>query len=348
MKRSSIISKSLFTVFCFLAMMGYLTYLTPEAPPSSFFSGLIVATSICAALWIADSILKQLSLQKLNLFLFGTLVGYFLYKASSYFLSPFIENLLFPFENITALGLLLISSYLGISITFRSQQELAISLPFIRLKSTQGSQRLLIMDTSLVLDQRFIDLATTGLLDNCLILPKFILQEIQQSKQSKQGLDVIKRLEDMEHISLTHNNTDFTDLEEPKEKLTRLANLLSASVLTGDPSPLQHRSASETVRFISISALATALKPTNQTGDFIQIKIQRYGKEPRQGIGYLDDGTMVVINGGGDFIGKIIKASVLSVKHSSTGRIIFCNVSEEQEDEFLEEEQYQDLANSVS
>jgi uncharacterized protein YacL len=71
------------------------------------------------------------------------------------------------------------------------------------------------------------------------------------------------------------------------------------------------------------------LKPITQTGEFINIKIQRYGKEPRQGVGYLDDGTMVVINGGAEFIGETIKAQVLSVKHTSSGRMIFCNAAEE-------------------
>nr|NGX32845.1 putative PIN and TRAM-domain containing protein YacL [Candidatus Anoxychlamydiales bacterium] len=72
-------------------------------------------------------------------------------------------------------------------------------------------------------------------------------------------------------------------------------------------------------------ALSNALKPLMQAGEQIKIKIQRYGKEPRQGVGYLEDGTMVVVNGGGDFIGEVIDAQVLSVKHTSSGRMIFCN-----------------------
>ena len=103
----------------------------------------------------------------------------------------------------------------------------------------------------------------------------------------------------------------------------------------------------EGVQIINLHSLSTALKPLMETGEMIQIKVQRYGKEPRQGVGYLDDGTMVVINGGGSFIGDVIDVQVLSVKHTSSGRMIFCNAldadlgeengDKERHDEFFNE-----------
>ena len=86
----------------------------------------------------------------------------------------------------------------------------------------------------------------------------------------------------------------------------------------------------EGIRIINIHTLSNALKPLMQAGEFIKIKIQRYGKEPRQGVGYLDDGTMVVVNGGGNYIGEAIDAKVLSVKHTTSGRMIFCNAMDEE------------------
>jgi uncharacterized protein YacL len=94
----------------------------------------------------------------------------------------------------------------------------------------------------------------------------------------------------------------------------------------------------EGITVVNLHALSNALKPLMQGGELIRIKIQRYGKEPRQGVGYLEDGTMVVVNGGGDYIGDTIEARVLSVKHTSSGRMIFCNVAEEgAEGEYPEE-----------
>ncbi|CCB91023.1 hypothetical protein WCH_AR05120 [Waddlia chondrophila 2032/99] len=101
-------------------------------------------------------------------------------------------------------------------------------------------------------------------------------------------------------------------------------------MLTAEANQIEQSSV-EGIRIINMHNLAKALKPLTQTGEFISIKVQRYGKEARQGVGYLEDGTMVVINGGAEFIGEMIKAQVLSVKHTSSGRMIFCNAFEDEE-----------------
>jgi uncharacterized protein YacL len=117
-------------------------------------------------------------------------------------------------------------------------------------------------------------------------------------------------------------------VKDPMTKLIRLARFLDANIITSDINRIQ-QSSHEGVSIINIHMLSNALKPITQTGEFINIKIQRYGKEPRQGVGYLEDGTMVVVNGGAEYIGETIKAQVLSVKHTTSGRMIFCNTSEE-------------------
>lgn len=111
-------------------------------------------------------------------------------------------------------------------------------------------------------------------------------------------------------------------------KLIRLARLQDANIMTADINRVQ-QAMIDGIRIINLHLLANALKPITQTGEFLHIKIQRYGKEPRQGVGYLEDGTMVVVNGGAEFIGETIKTQVLSVKHTSSGRMIFCNAMDE-------------------
>jgi uncharacterized protein YacL len=108
--------------------------------------------------------------------------------------------------------------------------------------------------------------------------------------------------------------------------------MIDADLLTADISRIEQASI-EGVRIINIHTLSNALKPLTHSGETLTIKVQRYGKEPRQGVGYLEDGTMVVINGGADFIGETIKTHVLSVKHTSSGRMIFCNALEDEEDD---------------
>jgi len=118
-------------------------------------------------------------------------------------------------------------------------------------------------------------------------------------------------------------------VKDTMSKMVRLARLIDANIMTADISRVQMSSV-EGVRIINLHTLSNALKPLMQAGENIKIKIQRYGKEPRQGVGYLEDGTMVVVNGGGQFIGETIDAQVLSVKHTSSGRMIFCNALDDE------------------
>src|SRR3989338_9826200 len=133
----------------------------------------------------------------------------------------------------------------------------------------------------------------------------------------------------MPDLHMRSNDTDFPETKDIMGKLIRLARLFDANILTADISRIQMANI-EGVRIINLHNLSNALKPLMQAGEHIKIKIQRYGKEPRQGVGYLDDGTMVVVNGGGQYIRQTIDAQVLSVKHTTSGRVIFCNAADEE------------------
>ena len=148
----------------------------------------------------------------------------------------------------------------------------------------------------------------------------------------------------MTSLEVRFNDTDFPDVKDIQSKLIRLARLVDANILSADISKIQMASI-EGIRIINLHTLSNALKPLMQAGEFIKIKIQRFGKEPRQGVGYLDDGTMVVVNGGGKFISETIDAQVLSVKHTSSGRMVFCNACDEEglSDDFDDEDhEYED------
>jgi uncharacterized protein YacL len=150
--------------------------------------------------------------------------------------------------------------------------------------------------------------------------------EMSQVK-SKKSLENIKKLEEMSDLNIRYNDTDFSEVKDQTAKLIRLARLLDSNILTADISSIQS-STTEGIKIINLHTLSNALKPLMQAGENLSIKVQRYGKEPKQGIGYLEDGTMVVINGGGDYIGETIKVQVLSVKHTTSGRMIFSNTLE--------------------
>lgn len=240
----------------------------------------------------------------------------------------------------TQLLVLLTSLYVGLTLTTQAASQIALSIPFIHFTTQTEKKKVLIIDPSILNDNRLLDLATSGLLDHELILPQFILTELQMHLEgtdeharvrARRSLDNLKKLEALPSLGLIVVKTDFPEIRDAATKCIRLARSLDGYILTAEMGRIQ-QSEVDGVRVINIHTLANLLKPLTPTGEHLSIKIQRYGKEARQGVAYLEDGTMVVVNGAADFIGETIRARVLSVKHTSSGRMIFCNVLDETTD----------------
>ncbi len=180
------------------------------------------------------------------------------------------------------------------------------------------------------------------MLDHQLIIPRFIIKELhiqaeteEDYGKARRALEIVKKLELIPHLGIRYDDTDFSGNPEILGKLVRLARLLDANILSSDMSRIQ-MSKVEEITVVNIHALSNALKPLMISGELLKIEIQRYGREPRQGVGYLKDGTMVVVNGGGDHIGRAVEARVLSVKQTSSGRMVFCNLASENESRSFE------------
>ena len=296
------------------------------------FSGLLIST---------DSLFKRFNLRSFNIAIVGLFFGYLMGQAITLILTTAIDFSTLSLDPhaiaLIKITIYLFTTYLGMVMTARAAEELHVSIPFIKFKPTSHKKKDIVVDASILTDSRIIDLATSGLLDHHLIMPRFIMKELQAASEcndegakakARRSLDVIKKLEGIPTLDLRYADTDFPEIKDPMSKMIRLARLLDANILTADISRVQ-QSSIEGIRIINIHMLSNALKPLTQTGEYLNIKIQRYGKEARQGVGYLDDGTMVVVNGGAEYIGDTIKAQVLSVKHTSSGRMIFCNSTEE-------------------
>lgn len=299
--------------------------------------GLLSGGAMYAILIGMDVFFKQFNLKAFNTAALGLLFGFLMAEAAMFVLN----GILAPQDSSTLLPLrfvvYLFCAYFGMIMTARSSEELHVSIPFIQFKQMSHKKKDILVDISILTDPRIIDLASSGLLDHQLILPRFALKELYTLSEtgdegaktrSRRCLEVIKKLEAITTLDLRYVDTDFPEIKDPMTKLIRMARFLDTNIITSDINRIQQASI-EGVRIINIHMLSNALKPITQSGEFINIKIQRYGKEARQGVGYLEDGTMVVVNGGAEFIGETIKAQVLSVKHTSSGRMIFCNTCEE-------------------
>lgn len=332
-------------LFLLLSVLLSTTYLSTtfgqDFSPATLVVGVITGGAFGAALIGLDTMLRRINLRSLNIAILGMFFGYLLGHAIVLIMTSVIDFGTVPGDTSTQTlirgAIYLTTIYIGMVMTARAAEELYVSLPFVKFKSTSLKKKDIILDGSVLNDSRIIDLASSGLLDNHLVIPRFIISELylQNEKgdettkcKARRCLEVIKKLESLASLDLRYSDTDFPDIKDPMEKIVKLARVVDANILTADISQIQQATI-EDVRVIKFQQLCNALKPLSQSGEFITIKIQRYGKEPRQGVGYLDDGTMVVVNGGAEYIGESIKAQVLSVKHTSSGRMIFCNAIEE-------------------
>lgn len=303
----------------FLALFSILFYTHSSSP----FEG-AVGLGLGAVLLALEPLLKKCSTKSFLVtcvaLFFGTLLGQALY------------TLLGLESSLLHLALLLTTSYFTLYICFTAAEELALALPYIHLKESGQKKKDLLIDLSALSDPRIIDLALSGILDGHVMIPRFLIKELQMmgdDPKAKRSIETIKKLEVMPFLGLKIVDNDFLEIKDVAGKMIKLARSLEANLLTADISKIQQAEI-QGIRFVNIHFLATALKPLNQTGEWLDIKIQRFGKEPTQGVGYLEDGTMVVVNGGADFIGQTIRCQVLSVKHSGTGRLIFCNAPDEE------------------
>jgi uncharacterized protein YacL len=298
----------------------------------NLITGMVISALLCFLLVSLDTAVRKLHLRVLGTLILGLFVGIFLGKAlggifdTIIFSSAFgnsIPSYLITFPKAI---LYLISIHLGIVATFTYGEELHISIPFVRFNKTSSREKNIIIDGSVLSDPRAIDFLSTGILNSRVILPTFILRDLQEKLDSCE-----------EHVGASIRRA-IAVITDVKKKVHRLAKITKSTILTAEGSKLNIEGSE--VEYLDLSSIANSLKNIMMAGESIEIKVQRYGKEPNQGVGYLEDGTMVVINNGGNFIGEIIETQVISVKQTSAGRIIFTNAMVEGTEEEVEGTEY--------
>ena len=197
-----------------------------------------------------------------------------------------------------------------------------------------------ILDTSVVIDGRIADICETGFLDGILVIPHFVLRELQQVADSadslkrnrgRRGLDILQRIQKMAGITVQFVENDFPAIREVDMKLIELAREFDAKIVTNDFN-LNKVAQLRGVEVLNINELANALKPVYLPGETMKVFILKEGKEFNQGIAYLDDGTMVVVDNARKMIGKTVESSVTSVLQTTAGKMIFGRYEERRND----------------
>jgi len=198
-------------------------------------------------------------------------------------------------------------------------------------KAPRYSATAKVLDTSTLIDGRMADIVETGIVEGALIIPTFVLKELQniadshdhlRRQKGRRGLNVLKRLQEQTIMPVDINNTDFSDIGTVDEKLVALAKKMKAGIITTDFNLLKVAEIQD-IPALNINNLAMAMRQTVLPGEDFEISVVKEGKEQNQGVGYLDDGTMIVVENGRKLIGKTIKVSVTSLLQTESGRIIF-------------------------
>jgi len=225
-------------------------------------------------------------------------------------------------------------AYLGAVVALRKRDDLVVWLRLpagtsSRRSTTSGQYK--ILDTSVIIDGRIADIARTGFLEGTLVIPSFVLQELQHIADSsdvlkrnrgRRGLDILNRMQKESRVAVEILDRDFDDISDVDAKLVRLARRLDAKVLTNDFN-LNKVAELQGVEVLNINELANALKPVVLPGEEMVVHVIKDGKEQGQGVGYLDDGTMIVVDGGRRYIGESVDVLVTSVLQTAAGRMIF-------------------------
>jgi len=188
-----------------------------------------------------------------------------------------------------------------------------------------------ILDTSVIIDGRIADICKTGFIEGILVIPEFVLEELQHIADSsdllkrnrgRRGLDILNKIQKELDVKVLIYEGDFEEISEVDSKLVKLAKLLKGKVITNDFN-LNKVCELQGVSVLNINDLANAVKPVVLPGEEILVQVIKDGKEHGQGVAYLDDGTMIVVEGGRDFIGSTLDVMVTSVLQTSAGRMIF-------------------------
>mgnify|MGYP000503302947 FL=1 len=237
----------------------------------------------------------------------------------------------------------IIFGYAGMSIAVRKKTEIAGWVSFLRLPRSREKERKKeefsgkLLDTSSIIDGRIAEICSTGFLEGPLLVPVFVLEELQliadssdvlKRNKGRRGLDILKQMQEDNYVEVRIINDDFDDVQGVDSKLVRLGRKINAKVVTNDYN-LNKVAALQGVVVLNINDLANALKPARIPGEHMEVLVVKAGKENNQGVGYLDDGTMIVVENGQKYIGSTVPVVVTSVLQTSAGRMIFVKVEHE-------------------
>ncbi|NUQ64375.1 MAG: TRAM domain-containing protein [Pirellulales bacterium] len=303
--------------------------------PVTLFGIILLAVGVI----LADILTPRKPLDVISAVYFGLIVGLFLaYLAGlaimPLFPSPMVGSV--QYEKVQAavqLVLAVVLCYTCVSLLLQTRNDFRFIIPYVEFSKEVKGRRPYILDTSVVIDGRIADVVESHVFDSQLVMPRFVISELQaiadssdrlRRSRGRRGLDILNRLRNNPEVDLQIFDRELPEFAgQPVDlKLVMLAKHLEGKLITNDYN-LNKVARLHGVGVINLNDLANALKPVFLPGEQVEVRVVKPGEEPGQGVGYLDDGTMVVIEGGRDHIHENVQIAVTSVLQTSAGRMIF-------------------------
>ena len=321
----------LFVTFC-AAIGGIVTAETQGKATPGILIGVVFALGIV----LVDRLLKGFSLRAFSSATFGLLLG--LLFANLLVASQILRYQSETTEWTVRLIVYCTFAYLGMMLAMRSSRdEFSLIIPYVRFARETTHHEPLLVDTNVIIDGRIADLCATGFLSRSLIVPRFVLGELQtladsrdpiKRERGRRGLEILNQLQGSREIELTIHDTTVDDADLTTDaRLVRTARLLQARLLTNDTALCQVARLQQ-VQTLNLADLARTLRPTVTAGDELELTLIKEGREAHQAVGYLADGTMIVVNHARPHLGKVATVVVSSSLQTGAGRLIFAELKE--------------------
>ncbi|MBD3246266.1 MAG: hypothetical protein GF333_04575 [Candidatus Omnitrophica bacterium] len=276
---------------------------------------------------------RRVSLKGLSSAVFGILLGLLIAKI-------FNEALrLFPVPaevlSVVQVFFTFIFVYLGLTLGIKGKSDFNLVIPYVKFRRQELKEETIVVDTSSIIDGRILDIVKTGFLEARLLIPRVVLNELRaladstehmKRQKGKRGIEILHSLKKEPYIEVVIHDKDIEGVKSVDEKVVKLARDLGAKILTTDYN-LNRIAQLQGARVLNINDLSNALKPIFIAGERFSLKLIKEGKEHNQAVGYLEDGTMVVVENARWLIGKMAEVEVTSVLQSPSGRIVFTKLA---------------------
>ena len=312
----------------------YIGTIFSDINPTYPIIGAVIGLVCGGLLILGETFMRKVSTRNLSAGLVGLIFGIFM----SWVLTTVIRLIPMNPEIFLSIQIVLtlIFCYLGMVISLRGKDEFSLIIPYVKFERRDQAEELIILDTSVIIDGRIADICQTKFICGHLVIPRFVLRELQQIADSqdslkrnrgRRGLDILNKMQKNPNMDIKIADEDFPEITEVDTKLIKMATVLGGKIVTNDYN-LNKIAELQGVTVLNINDLANALRPVVLPGEAMQVRITKEGKEYNQGIAYLDDGTMVVVDNARYLIGQSLKVVVTSVLQTSAGRMIFAKHEE--------------------